>query len=116
LDFENEDGPGALPIPFSGPSIILSAKSPQALLDWWYRLKPDDGQGLPEAIKPIFTEICDTQIAKFKHGRLCFPAHALSLFRVDKAWAEQHLLPLLDWSRSEAEELPGSMGGLLVAL
>lgn len=75
----------------------------QALLDWWYRQNPDDGQGLPRAIKPIFTEICDTQIAKFKHGRVLLAAHALSLFRVDKAWAEQHLLPLLDWSRSEAE-------------
>ena len=30
-------------------------------------------------------------------------AHALSLFRVDRAWSEQHLLPLLDWNRSEAE-------------
>lgn len=30
-------------------------------------------------------------------------AHALSLFRVDKAWSEQHLLPLLDWHRSETE-------------
>lgn len=75
----------------------------QALLDWWYRQKPDDGQGLPEAIKPIFTELCDTQIAKFRHGRVLLAAHALSLFRVDKAWSEQHLLPLLDWNRSEVE-------------
>ncbi|MGB8379385.1 MAG: anti-phage defense-associated sirtuin Dsr1, partial [Rhodanobacteraceae bacterium] len=27
----------------------------QALLDWWYRQEPDDGQGLPEIIKSIFT-------------------------------------------------------------
>lgn len=75
----------------------------QALLDWWYRQEPDDGQGLPESIKPIFTELCDTQIAKFRHGRLLLAAHAISLFRVDKAWSERHLLPLLDWNRSEAE-------------
>lgn len=75
----------------------------QALLDWWYRQEPDDGQGLPESIKPIFTELCDTQIAKFRHGRVLLAAHALSLFRVDKAWSEQYLLPLLDWNRSEAE-------------
>jgi len=30
-------------------------------------------------------------------------AHALSLFRVDKAWSERHLLPLLDWNPSETE-------------
>lgn len=77
----------------------------QALLDWWYRQEPDDGQGLPETIKSIFTELCDTQIAKFRHGRVLLAAHALTLFRVDKVWSEQHLLPLLDWSRSEAEAL-----------
>lgn len=75
----------------------------QALLDWWYRQNPEDGQGLPESIKPIFTEICETQISKFRHGRVLLAAHALSLFRVDRAWAEQYLLPLLDWGRSEAE-------------
>lgn len=75
----------------------------QALLDWWYRQEPDDGQGLPESIKPIFTALCDTQIAKFRHGRVLLAAHTLSLFRVDKAWSEQHLLPLLDWNRSETE-------------
>jgi hypothetical protein len=75
----------------------------QALLDWWYRQEPDDGQDLPEAIKPIFTELCDTRIAKFRHGRVLLAAHALSLFRVDKAWSERYLLPLLDWNRSESE-------------
>lgn len=75
----------------------------QALLDWWYRQNPEDEQGLPEAIKPIFTEICQTQISKFRHGRALLAAHAILLFRVDKAWTEQHLLPLFDWSRSEAE-------------
>lgn len=75
----------------------------QALLDWWYRRELDDGQGLPESIKPIFTALCDTRVAKFRHGRVLLAAHALSLFRVDKAWSEQHLLPLLDWNRSETE-------------
>jgi hypothetical protein len=65
----------------------------QALLDWWLRQKPSDGQGLPETIKPIFTELCDTSIAKFRHGRVLLAIHALSLFRVDKDWAEQCLLP-----------------------
>lgn len=75
----------------------------QALLDWWYRQDPNDGQGLSDTIKPIFSELCDTQIAKFRHGRVLLAAHALSLFRVDKAWSEHHLLPLLDWNRSETE-------------
>lgn len=99
LDFEDDDD--------TDDPVFRAINHPvghvtQALLDWWYR-QPDDGQGLPESIKPIFTELCDTRIAKFRHGRVLLAAHALSLFRVDKAWSEQYLLPLLDWSRSEAE-------------
>jgi len=75
----------------------------QALLDWWYRQELNDGQGLPETIKPIFTELCDTQITKFRHGRVLLAANALSLFRVDKERAEQYLLPLLDWNSSGNE-------------
>jgi hypothetical protein len=84
----------------------------QALLDWWYRQTPDDGQGLPQTIQTIFTEICDTRIAKFRHGRVLLAAHAISLYRVDKAWSEKHLLPLLDWDRSEAEAQAAWVGFL----
>lgn len=75
----------------------------QALLDRWYRQELNDGQGLPNSMEPVFTELCDPQIAKFRHGRVLLAAHALTLFRVDMDWAEQHLLPLLDWTRSESE-------------
>lgn len=75
----------------------------QALLDRWYRQEPNDDQGLPNSIKSVFTELCDTQITKFRHGRVLLAAHALTLFRVDTAWAAQHLLPLLDWNRSKSE-------------
>jgi len=75
----------------------------QALLDWWYRREPEDGQGLPQSIEHIFTALCNTQVAKFRHGRVLLAAHALPLFRVDKGWSEQHILPLLDWNRSKTE-------------
>jgi len=100
LDFESDDD--------SDDPVFRAINHPvghvtQALLDWWYRQELNDGQGLPESIKTIVTELCDTKIAKFRHGRVLLAAHALSLFRVDKAWAEQYLLPLLDWNRSEPE-------------
>lgn len=100
LDFAN-DGDADNPVfhPINHPVGHVT----QALLDWWYRQEPDDGQGLPESIKPIFTELCATQVAKFRHGRVLLAAHALSLFRVDKDWSEQHLLPLFDWNSSKAE-------------
>jgi hypothetical protein len=75
----------------------------EALLRWWYRRSLEDGQGLPEKLKPVFTELCDPQIDKFRHGRVLLAAHVIALFRVDRNWATQHLLPLFDWQRSEIE-------------
>lgn len=75
----------------------------EALLRWWYRRSLEDGQGLPEEIKPTFTELCNTQIDKYRHGRVLLAAHVIALFRVDGDWATQYLLPLFDWQRSESE-------------
>jgi hypothetical protein len=75
----------------------------EALLRWWYRRPLEDGQGLPEELKPVFNEICDTQISKFRHGRVLLGAHVIALYRVDRDWATTHLLPLFDWRRSPIE-------------
>ena len=75
----------------------------EALLRWWYRRSLEDGQGLPEELKPTFTELCDTGIDKFRHGRVLLAAHVIALFRVDQEWTRRHLLPFFDWQRSEAE-------------
>lgn len=74
-----------------------------ALLRWWNRGSLEDGQGLPEEVKTTFTELCDTRIDKFRHGRVLLAARVIPLFRVDRVWAMQNLLPLFDWQRSEAE-------------
>lgn len=84
----------------------------EALLRWWYRRSLEDGQGLPEELKPTFTELCDTRIDKFRNGRVLLAAHVIALFRVDRDWATQHLLPLFDWQRSEAEAR-AAWGGFL---
>ncbi|MCP9473548.1 MAG: hypothetical protein NNA30_12530 [Nitrospira sp.] len=75
----------------------------EELLRWWYRRTLEDGQGLPDEIKSTFTELCDTHIDKFRHGRVLLAAHVITLFRVDRGWATQYLLPLFDWQRSEVE-------------
>lgn len=75
----------------------------EALLRWWYRQSPEDEQGLPDELKLIFSELCNTRINKFRHGRVLLAAHLIALFRVDQDWAMQHLLPLFDWRRSEVE-------------
>ena len=75
----------------------------EALLRWWYRRSPEDGQGLPKELNPIFTNLCDTRVDKFRHGRVLLAAHVIALFRVDLDWAIQHLTPLFSWQRSKTE-------------
>ena len=74
-----------------------------ALLVWWYRHTLEDGQGLTPELKAIFTVLCDTEVEKFRHGRVLLARHVIVLFRVDKDWSLQHFLPLFDWQRSEVE-------------
>ncbi len=76
-----------------------------ALLNWWYKKSPEDGQSLPEELTPIFSEICNTNIEKFRHGRVLLSAHVIALFRVDKEWTTENLLPLFEWQRSPADAL-----------
>lgn len=75
----------------------------EAMLRWWYRRSPEDGQGLPDELRPIFTDLSDTQVEKFRHARVLLAAHVIALFRVDHEWTTQHLLPIFDWQHSEAE-------------
>lgn len=75
----------------------------QALFHWWYRQEPKEAQGLRGEIKSLFTELCNTQVAKYRHGRVLLAAQAIALFQVDEEWTRAYLLPLFDWQRSEIE-------------
>lgn len=75
----------------------------EALLRWWYRQELKASQGLQDEVRPLFNQLCDTDVDKFRHGRVLLAAHAITLFRVDEEWTETHLLPLFDWQRSEVE-------------
>lgn len=70
----------------------------QALINLWFRQNPNDNDFLPEHIKPVFTDLCDVQVDRFRHGRVLLGSRLIALFRVDRPWTEQHLLPLFDWS------------------
>lgn len=70
----------------------------KALINLWFKQNPNDNDLLPEDLKPIFTGLCEEQIDRFRHGRVLLGSRLISLFRVDRAWTEQHLLPLFDWS------------------
>ena len=74
-----------------------------ALLDWWHRRSLEDGQGLPYEIETTFTELCDTQSDNFRHGRVLLASRVILLFRVDRDWTINKLLPHFDWQRSTTE-------------
>ena len=74
-----------------------------ALLRWWQRRTLKDGQRLPSELRSRFTKLCDPRVAKLRHGRVLLAAHIILLFRVDRDWTTQHLVPLFDWNRSQRE-------------
>lgn len=80
----------------------------QALINLWLGGKPNDDDQLPADIKLFFTEICNVQIDIFRHGRVLLGSRLITLFRVDRTWTEQYLLPLLNWDNpSEAKLIWG---------
>lgn len=69
----------------------------EALINHWLKRNPNDGDHLPSDIKPTFTEICDVRVDRFRHGRVLLSSRLVTLFRVDRTWTEQYLLPLFSW-------------------
>jgi hypothetical protein len=69
----------------------------QALIKLWFKRNPNDNDLLPVDIKPLFTELCDVQVDRFRHGRVLLGSRLIAVFRVDHPWTEQNLLPLFSW-------------------
>ena len=70
----------------------------QALINLWFRGAPNDGDRLTGDIGPLFTRLCDVRVHRFRHGRVLLASRLIALFRVDRPWTEQHLLPRFDWT------------------
>ncbi len=70
----------------------------QALINRWFKREPNDGDGLPSDIGPLFTRLCDVRVQRFRHGRVLLASQLIALFRVDRQWTEQYLLPRFDWA------------------
>ena len=81
----------------------------QALLNIWFKRKPNDNDWLPADIEPFFTQMCDVEVGRFRHGRVLLASRLIALFRVDRSWTEKHLLPLFDWE-AQPESRPRRPG------
>lgn len=75
----------------------------EALLLWWYRRSLEDGQGLPDDLKQIFSQLADVHFEKYRHARILLASNLIALFRVDTVWTTAHLVPLFDWQHIEVE-------------
>ena len=75
----------------------------RAILHWWFRGKPTDGQGLADIQRCRFELLCNTDFLKFRPGRVLLAAHLVQLFQVDPDWTQDFLFPLFDWQNSEEE-------------
>lgn len=84
----------------------------QALVNLWFKQEPNDSEGLPPKFETLFSELCDVRIPRFRHGRVVLSSRLIALFRVDRPWTEQHLLPLFDWT-AKPNEAKGAWEGFL---
>lgn len=75
----------------------------QALINLWFRREPNDGDGLPADIGPLFAQLCDVRVRRFRHGRVLLASQLIALFRIDRQWTEQCLLPRFDWAADPVE-------------
>ncbi len=74
-----------------------------ALLNLWFKRKPNDNDLLPTDIEPLFSRMCDVKVDRFRHARVLLASRLIALFRVDRPWTEKNLLPLFDWSGSRTD-------------
>lgn len=77
----------------------------ETLINLWLNSKPNDNEKLPKAFLEIFTRLARVEHTSYRHGRVILAANLIPLYRVDKLWAETHLLPLFDWDHNEAKNM-----------
>lgn len=75
----------------------------KSLLNIWSRRKPGDNDSLPKDLAPLFTQMCDTGVEIFRHGRVLLATRLVMLFRGDQSWTERNLLPIFNWEHSVVE-------------
>ncbi|MDH6159408.1 MULTISPECIES: hypothetical protein [unclassified Janthinobacterium] len=72
----------------------------QALINLWFKRNPNDNDLLPADIGPVFTNLCDMRVDRFRHGRVLLGSRLIAFFRVDRPWTEQYLLPAVQLEQS----------------
>lgn len=75
----------------------------RALLHIWSNSGLKDNTGLVEPYRTLFTELCDRHEPLPIHAHVFLGRYAITLYRVDRSWTEEHLLPLFDWQQNKRD-------------
>lgn len=73
----------------------------RALLHLWSNSGLRDNAGLVEPYRTLLTELCDRHEPLPIHAHVFLGRYAITLYRVDRGWTEEHLLPLFTWQQNE---------------
>ncbi|MBB6157615.1 hypothetical protein HDC30_004866 [Pseudomonas sp. JAI115] len=84
----------------------------QIIINVWFKRNPGDNDKLPIDLEPMLRKLCHPQSFGCRHARVILAANLIALFRVDRSWTEQYLIPFLDW-QSNPEEAKGAWEGFL---
>lgn len=75
----------------------------RALLHIWSNSGLKDNAGLVEPYRTLFTELCDRHEPLPIHAHVFLGRYVITLYRVDRSWTEEHLLPLFDWQQNKRD-------------
>ena len=92
----------------TGDIVNQALNSPQgnaahALLYTWSNSGLRDNAGLVDPYQTLFTELCDRREPLPTHAHIFLGRYAITLYRVDRGWTEEHLLPLFDWQQNRRD-------------
>lgn len=74
----------------------------QALMNDIFSNKPQDSDGLNKEQKNILELLIKSDELVAGNAKYIIGEHAVSLFRLDQGWAEQHLIPQYNWGEPSA--------------
>lgn len=95
IDFEGINDP--LSSAINHPVGILT----ESLFQWWYNQKPNNEDGLLVEFEKRLNQICLIDNLGLYHGKVIVATNVLSLFKVDREWTTNNVLPWFNWDANE---------------
>lgn len=75
----------------------------EAIIKVWFNSNPQDNETIQNEIKLLLSQLCNVDHIKFRHGRVILASQTIALFRVDRDWFNDNLLPHFDWGNNPQE-------------